>query len=193
MNILNTLKPSQMKFIKTVRLNKDEVLFRENDKCDSIGIIIDGEVSIVTYLNDGNEVVFNKLKKNDIFGNNLVFSSFPYYKGNIITNISSEIALIKKKDLLYLLRNNEAFMIEYLNIQSDFTKTLNDKIKMLSMDSAEERLLYYLHENSNSIEIDSISSLAKELYIQRETLSRLVTKLQKQNIIIHKDNSIKIK
>lgn len=193
MNILNTLKPSQMKFIKTMHLNKDEVLFRENDKCDSIGIIIDGEVSIVTYLNDGNEVVFNKLKKNDIFGNNLVFSSFPYYKGNIITNISSEIALIKKKDLLDLLRNNEAFMVEYLNIQSDFTKTLNDKIKLLSMDSAEERLLYYLHENSNSIEIDSISSLAKELYIQRETLSRLVTKLQKQNIIIRKDNSIKIK
>ena len=193
MNILDTLKPSQLKFIKTKHLKKDDVLFRENDKCNCIGIVISGQISIVTYLNDGTEIVFNTLKENGVFGNNLIFSSFPYYKGNIITNVSSEIALIQKKDLISLLKTNEAFMIEYLNIQSDFTKILNNKIKLLSIDSAQERLMFYMYENDNEIEFTSISSLAKELYLQRETLSRLLSKLQKQNIIIKKGNTLKIK
>lgn len=193
MNILDTLKPSQMKLLKIKHLEKGEVLFRENDKCNCIGIVIYGQISIVTYLDDGNEIVFNTLKENGVFGNNLIFSSSPYYKGNIITNVSSKIALIQKKDLMVLLKTNEAFMIEYLNIQSDFTKILNNKIKLLSIDSAEERLMFYMHENANEIEYNSISSLAKQLFLQRETLSRLLSRLEKQNRIIKKDNTLKIK
>lgn len=192
MNILDTLKPSQIKLVKILHLKKDEILFRENDICKCIGIVVSGQVSIVTYLNDGNEIVYNSIKDNGIFGNNLIFSSNPYYKGNIITNSDSKIALIQKNSLIKLLRENESFMIEYLKIQSDFGKVLNNKIKMLSIDSAEERLLFYMHENSNKIEISSISSLAKELYLQRETLSRLLSRLQKNKTIQRKGNTISI-
>lgn len=190
MNLLDTLKPSQLKLVNEKPLKKGEILYRENSICESIGIVISGEISIATYLNDGKMIVFNKLKKNGVFGNNLIFSSSPYYKGNIISNVDSKIAIISSKDLVHLLKTNEAFMYEYLKIHSDFTKILNNKIKLLSINSAEERFMFYMHENANQIEYESISSLASELYLQRETLSRLLSKITKQKIIKKDKNTI---
>ncbi len=193
MNILNTLKKIELEQTKKISLEKGSVFFRENDKCENIGIIESGKVSIITYLNNGNEVVFNRLKENDIFGNNLIFSKKPYYKGDIVAMSDCEIVLIGKELLVKLLKTNDDFMHEYLQIQSDFSKSLNDKIKLLSMDSAEDRFEYYMHSNNNKIEYDTISNLAKELYIKRETLSRLLTKLVKNNKIIRSSNNIMLK
>lgn len=183
MKILDTLKPAQQKLLNMRFLKKGTVLFHENDKCESIGIVINGQISIVSYLIDGKEIVYNQITNNGIFGNNLVFSSEPYYKGNIIVDVDSEIAFINKKDLVKLLSDNDLFLTEYLKIQSDFGKTLNNKIKLLSIDSAEERFYFYMHEHSNAIKYSSISDLAKKLYLKRETLSRLISKLLKQKKI----------
>lgn len=192
MNILDTLKPSQRALVKTKDHKKDTILFREFDECKEIGIVINGSVSIVSYLNDGKEIIYNTIKENGIFGNNLIFSSFPYYKGNIITNVDSKIAYISHDILIKLLKNNEAFLIEYQKIQSDFAKALNNTIKMLSIDSAEEKLYFYLHENDGKIKYDSITQLSKQLYMQRETLSRLISKLLKQKKIKKDNNTISI-
>lgn len=190
MKILDTLKPAQQKLLNMRSLKKGTVLFHENDKCESIGIVINGQISIVSYLIDGKEIVYNQITNNGIFGNNLVFSSEPYYKGNIIVDIDSEIAFINKKDLVKLLSDNDLFLTEYLKIQSDFGKTLNNKIKLLSIDSAEERFYFYMHEHSNAIKYSSISDLAKKLYLKRETLSRLISKLVKQKKIKKDKESI---
>lgn len=192
MNILNTLKSPQLEHIIIKNLDKGTVLFRENDICDCIGIVIEGQISIVSYLANGKEIIYNTLKNDEIFGNNLIFSSEPYYKGNIITSVSSKIALIYKNDLINFLSNNEDFLKEYLKIQSDFGKTLNNRIKLLSIDSAEEKLYYYLHENKGVIKYSTISDLAKHLYLQRETLSRLLSKLVKDNKIIRTKDYIKL-
>ena len=140
MNIINYLNKKQMEVVKIKSLEKGTTLFRENDECKCIGIVLEGEVSIVTYLNNGDEVIYNNVFSNEIFGNNLIFSSEPYYKGNIITNVDSRIAFIYKKDLLNILKTNDEFLVEYLKIQSNFGKALNNRIKLLSIDSAEERL-----------------------------------------------------
>lgn len=192
MNIIDYLAPAQKKKLKYIKPSKGTTLFLENDKCSSIGIIINGQVSIVSYLNDGKEIIYNVLKENEIFGNNLIFSSDPYYKGNIITNEDSLIAMVSKKHLCEILSSNNKFMIEYLRISSDFAKKLNNNIKLLSIDSVEERFLFYLHEHQNKIEYSSISSLASLIYVERETLSRLISKLLKQNKIIKKDKTIEL-
>ena len=98
--------------------------------------------------------------------------------------------MIYKDDLLEILQKNSAFMIEYMKVQSIFAKDLNNKIKLLAIDSAEERLLFYLHVNKNVIEYDSITSLAKSLFLQRETLSRLLSRLEKQKVIKRIDSRI---
>ena len=192
MNIIKLLDDKQKKVLLHLWLNKGDVLFRENDICNDIGIVIEGEISIVSYLADGSEVIYNVIRNDEIFGNNLIFSSQPFYKGDIIASKDTQLVLIKKDDLIEIMHTNKQFMIEFIRIQSNTGKALNNRIRLLSMKSAEDRLLYHLHENNNIITYSSISSLARELFLERETVSRLISKLGKNKIIFRDSNTIRL-
>ena len=154
-----------------------KTIFLENDTCKSIAAVKSGEISIKSYFSNGKEVTYNVLKEGQMFGNNLVFSSNPRYRGDVISLKDSEIWFLSKENLLKILKNDEEFLVLYLTQQSDFSKTLNFKIKLLTISSAEDRLLYYLTFNKNRIAYKSITKLADELYLSRESLSRTITKL----------------
>lgn len=177
--IIELLSLEERKLTKTVSLKKDEILFHEDDICGYVGIVIEGNISISSYSYHGNEIVYNQLTNGSVFGNNLIFSTDPRYKGDVISKTKCKVVLINKNNLVKLLQSNAEFLNKYLEIQSEFSKQLNTKIKLLSFDSAEERFLYYLYINDNKIEYKTITNLANTLYMKRETLSRLISKLEK--------------
>jgi len=182
-NLLSVLKESEKKLFHLRNFRRGQMIARENETCEEIGIIVQGEVVISSYSYHGEEIIYNTLQENEVFGNNLLFSSDPHYRGNIIVNKASKVALINRKNLLLLLKENEQFLVAYLNIQSDFGKRLNATIKLLSFSSAEERFLYYLFLHGNRVNYRSVTALAKEVFMKRETLSRLLTKLVDENRI----------
>ena len=182
-NILSLLSKDEQKLVIVKTLNRGEFLFREGELCTHIAIVVSGQVKISSMNYSGNEVVFNVLEKGEIFGNNLIFSDDPRYKGDVVTLKDSTIVLIKKENLESLLSDNKEFLLMYLNIQSNFGKKLNSTIKMLSISSAKERFKYYLHEQNNEIEFKSVTELADILHLKRETLSRVLTELEKENAI----------
>lgn len=193
MNIIDLLEQKEKDRIRYRKLSRGAILFHENDLCRNIGIVIEGEVSIISYLDNGKEIIYNTLRKDEIFGNNLIFSSEPYYKGDVTADSDSLIALIGKDDLLMILQSNRNFLKEYLKIQSNSSKVLNNRIRLLSISSAEERFRFYMHENRNRVSYDSIERLARKMYLSREVLQRLLSKLEKNNSIIRENKVIILK
>ena len=191
MELINCLTLKEKKLLKAVSLKKEEILFNENDRCEYVGIVESGIVTISSFSYNGNEIVFNLLKKGDIFGNNLIFTDTPFFKGNIIAKTRSTISLISKQNLIRILQENTDFLTAYLEYQSLFSQKLNSKIKLLSFDSAEERFLYFLFINKDEIHFGSVTSLASELSLKRETLSRLISKLVKDKRILRSGNMIR--
>lgn len=177
--------------LKTKDLKKDDVLFREGDVCHYACIVLDGEIIIRTIDDSGNEIIFAKTKKGQIFGNNLLFSNDKKYKGDVIATRDTKVLFIEEKELLNILQTNTQFLIAYLSEQASITKELNSKIKLSSISSAKERFMFYLKEHNNNIEYTSITSLSKELGFQRETLSRLLSKLKKEKVVNVSNNKIK--
>lgn len=169
--------------IELVSYKKDQIIFLENDRCQKVGIVKNGEISIKSYFADGKEVTYNTLKSGDMFGNNLIFSSNPFYRGDVIALENSEIFLVSKEKLIKILKEDEEFLIEYLSAQSDFSKTLNLKIKLLTIQGAEDRVKYYLTINKGQINFKSITKLAQDLYLTRECLSRTLKKLEQKSEI----------
>ena len=182
-NILQTLTKDEQKLLEVKSLNRGEFLFREGQLCTQVAIVVSGQVKISSMNYSGSEVIFNILESDEMFGNNLIFSDNPNYKGDVIALKDSVIVLIKKENLQNLLQSNREFLLNYLNIQSNFGKKLNSTIKMLSFASAEDRFLYYLRENNNEISYRTVTELADILHLKRETLSRILTKLEKENAI----------
>ena len=171
--------------------SRGESLFHENDACHYVGLIIQGEVAITSISYEGKEVIFNLLHDDDLFGHNLLFSSSPFYKGDVIVKSSSlDLILYKKEEFISLLSSNKDFLEAYLNKTSDNMKLLNQKVKLLSFSDLEERFFYYLHIKKNKIDPLNISTLAKELRCERETLSRLISKLERESKILRKGKAI---
>lgn len=188
--IIDLLTEQEKNYIETISFKEDEILFYEDDICHSLGIVLEGELKISSFTFEGNEIVYNELTRGSVFGNNLLFSKDNKYKGDIRATSKGKIAIIKKDNLLKLLTSNEAFLKEYLSIQSDFAKNLNAKIKLLSFNNAKERLLYYLFINNNRVKYRSITGLSKNLNLTREATSRLISTLEKEKIIIKKNHEI---
>ena len=190
--LLNVLSKKEHQMVKGYQIAKGNIIHHEGDVCENIGIIISGKIDIVSYSFGGKELLINSLKTGDIFGNNLLFSSSPVYRGDVIAKEKCVVAFINKENLIYLLQNNREFLDLYLNIQSDWGKSLNARIQLLSFPNAEERLFYYASKNNGVITFKNVTTLAATIGVQRETLSRLLTNLIERHLIKKEKGKITI-
>ena len=181
--LLNVLSKKEHKLVQGYQVAKNSIIYHEGDLCENIGIVVSGKIDIASYSFEGKEQIINSLKAGDIFGNNLLFSSEPVYRGDVIAKEKSVIAFINKENLVYLLQNNQDFLNSYLKAQSDKAKSLTARIQLLSFTNAEERLFYYASKNDNVIVFKNVTALAATIGVQRETLSRLLTSLIKRHLI----------
>ena len=181
--LLNVLSKKEHQMVKGYQIAKGNTIFNEGDYCESIGVIVSGKIDIVSYSFEGKEQLINSLKAGEIFGNNLIFSSDPTYRGNVVAKEKAVVAFINKDNLVYLLQNNQEFLSLYLKAQSDKAKALTARIQLLSFTNAEERLFYYANKNDGVIVFKNVTTLAATLGVQRETLSRLLTVLVKKHQI----------
>lgn len=172
------------------KYKKDEVLFRENDICENAGLLIAGKLIIRSYSDSGKEIVYNVITKGQYFGNNLIFSDDRRFRGDVIATEDSEVALFSLDELIDNLSQDRDLLKSYLHDQAVFIRTLNYRLKLLSFDSARERLMFALDSNDGDISYKSITSLSDDLHLSREALSRLITALEKEGTIRRVSNRI---
>ena len=190
-NLLKTIEKHKPELEKR-SYKKGETLFYENELCTKIGFVNEGEVAIKSYLSNGKEIVYNVIKKGQMFGNNLLFSSNPHYRGDVVVEQNSVIFFINKDKIINLLQKDKELLESYLNEQSDFSKTLNLKIKLLTITSAADRFLYFMSVNKGEINYKSVTKLANDLFLTRESLSRTIQKLVKNGLIKRVGKNIRL-
>lgn len=189
-NLIETLSELEKQQIKIVEYSKNQTIFFEGEECQNIGIVIAGKIKISSFLENGQEMIYKIVQKNDMFGNNLILSSEPKYRGDVIALEDTKIYLLNKEQLISFLNQNTKFLISYINDLSNFGKELNLKIKLLTINDAKERLLYFMQINNNQIKYKTITDLAKIIYLTRESLSRTMHDLERKQIIKIKDKTI---
>lgn len=170
--------------------HKNQVIFEENEKCEALALIIKGEVIIASYTFYGNEIIFNKLNSKQIFGQSLIYSSSPIYKGKVISKTNTVIAFIPLNILNDLLKNGEILQL-YLKTLSDKVLISKEKERVLSFSETQDRLLYYLSIHPQ-VYIQSITDFAKILCVSRESLSRTLYKLKRQKKIFFENKTIQL-
>ena len=185
MNLFDLLTDEEKNKGKILEIEKNKMIFYEKEKCNQVYFLLDGEVIIASYDIDGNEEVYNHLYKNDLFGNVLIFADNNEYLGSAFTAKKSLIFILEKKGLLEILKSNDRFLVEYLKYNSNETMISKIKTKMLSKRNIKDRIIYYLSINKGSVDI-SITKLAKELMLNRVCVSRVISSLISERIIIKK-------
>lgn len=184
---------------QTKKCGKGEIIYSENDKCETIALVVKGEVVATQSFNDGHNKIIRTIKKGDVIGLSLIFSSNPYYKATFtITSKTSKLVLIKKQDLMELMATKAQINERVLKYISDYSITQTNHIKLLSCKFIRTKICSYLYDEykkHNKLEFDieySKTDLSAFLNAERPSLSTEISRLCKEGIIENENKHYKI-
>lgn len=174
-------------FIKTY--TKDSVIYLQNEICNSMDIILDGNIIIQKIDAEGNVLTINNFTLGDVIGENLLFSSNNKYPMTITSKSNTAILHIKKELVLKLCQTNDCFLNIFLKSLSDKSMMLTKKITTLSMNNLRQSiidfLLYEYHiQKSTKIKLTMTKKeLAEKIGVQRSSLSRELNNMRVDGLI----------
>ncbi|MDD4493696.1 MAG: Crp/Fnr family transcriptional regulator [Eubacteriales bacterium] len=181
------------------RYDKGQIIHLQNEQCNSMGIILDGRVSVQKIDENGSILKISVFLGGDILGANLIFSNRNFYPMTVVAESKSVVLHLYKELILELSQKNVGFMIRLMTAISDRTLVLTDKIDAISFKSIRQRVLDYLKyecylQKSNTITPGiSKKDFADRLGVQRTSLSRELNKMKKDGLIEYNARTITLK
>lgn len=178
--------------------NKNSIIYLQNEKCNTIDIILEGSVAVQKIDESGDVLTITTLSSGDIMGGNLAFSQNNEYPMTVITTANSKVLHIKRDLIIELCQNSKEFLVEFFQCLSDKTLILTDKIKFISIKSIRDKIYEFLNyeyyiQQSTTIKLNiSKKELAEKLGIQRPSFFRELSKMKKEGLIDYDSKTIAI-
>lgn len=176
----------------------DEIIAIEGDSCDSVGVILDGNIEIHKSFASGKLVTINHFEAGDIFGEALVFSGEHRYPATIISSGSSIVMFVDRNDIIKLMTLDTRILNNFMGVLSNRILMLNQRLTNLTMDTLRKKianLLLEQHKIQKSKYITlpfSRKKMAEMLNIPRPSLSRELINMKNDGIIDFQKNKVKI-
>ena len=180
---INVDEKRAIKLKKQIKIIKKEYL--KDEKVNSSFL-----VSSLIFIKRGslcqNSYIYSK---NDSIGLSTIFSSSPFYEGNIFSKTLTSVDFITKEDIIFLINSDPIIMQNLLTLISDEFKKNEAHLLILSHLDYSKRILQYLYyeykrKNATSFLISyKKKELAQYLLMDPKSLTVELNKLIKSKII----------
>lgn len=94
---------------RILKYSKDSMVFVEGKECNTLNIILNGNIRIQKIDAFGNALVVVDFKEGDIYGETLLFGKPNIYPMTGISTVETSILYLPKDAVFYLCRNDEVF------------------------------------------------------------------------------------
>ncbi len=172
---------------------KQEYITVEGNPFTGIGVVIEGEVTIIKDNAAGERVVMTKLGINSIFGEMFAFSNSKIWGVTVIASKDCKVLFIRPEKIVGPCRNmclgHRILIQNMLKIVSQKALGLDKKIAYLAMKSIRTKISAYLleqHKLSGSTRFTikyNREELADYLNVSRPSLSREIIKMKDEGMI----------
>ncbi|MEK6264096.1 MAG: Crp/Fnr family transcriptional regulator [Clostridium sp.] len=175
------------------------IIALEGDICNSLGIVIRGELEVQKHYASGKVVTLAKLNKGKTFGEAIAFSETNLYPATIVKSKGSIILYISKKDILAMCSAYPKVLNNFMQLLSSKILLLNSKIKELSFETLRQKISNYLltqYEIQKTLSLVlplSRKDLAEHLGVQRPSLSREFVNMKDDGLIDFNKSLVQIK
>lgn len=175
-----------------------EIIAFEGDPCDSLSLIVSGEIEIHKPFPSGKVVTISHFSTGNIFAESLIFSDKKQYPANVVSITKSTILFIPRKELSQLLSKNPTVLENFASVLSKRIHMLNDRLTNLSYDTTRKKIVYillleYARQKTSSLSLPySRKKMAELLNIPRPSLSRELVKMKEDGLIDFYKNRFKI-
>jgi CRP/FNR family transcriptional regulator, dissimilatory nitrate respiration regulator len=174
-------------------LTAGQSLFHQGDVTRAIFVVISGQVSLMHYTDAGRSIKHYEVRTGESFAEAALFNEV--YDCSAIADVPSRIAAFPKQAFLSALRQHPALsegLIAQLAQRFHQAKVL---LELRSIRSARDRVLHYLeleaYPNGKTVSLDkSLKDIAEEIGLSQESLSRVLSQLEKEGVISRKKRQI---
>ena len=133
---------------------KGEIIAKEGDLCNAIGIISEGQIAVQKISTSGEFATIALLSEGDFFGADIIYSSNNTYQTTLETMKTSKVRFISKDVMNKIMDQCPTVKDNFLRILSDRVSYQNRRIELLSQKTLREKVAYYLielynHSNKN--------------------------------------------
>lgn len=173
------------------KYQKENILHFEDEPCTKLEIILSGLVVVERIDEEGNILTISEFLGGDLLGGNLLFSGNPRYPMTITAMESTTIIEIQKGQLFQLFIDCPNFLRVYLEFVSDHAFILGNKIRHYVNKTIRESILNYIKyeqaiQNSNTIKLNiTKKALAEKIGVQRTSISRELSKMKDDGLILY--------
>lgn len=194
--LLSCLKPA----VKHYRRN--EFIALTGDLFASIGVILEGQVSVLKESASGNKTVISQLGPGEMYGEMIAFSNQEYYPVTVEALKDTTVMELDRKAIIGQCPNmcswHKTLVQNMLKIVSNRALMLNKKVEYLSIRSMRGKLSTFFMDELNRTKKNTFTlnmnrnQLAEYLNVSRPSMSREMAKLREEGVIDYKKNQIRI-
>ncbi len=162
---------------------------------EKVGIILEGCASIVRYDINGVRTIIENLGEQGIFGEYFTFS--PSCRGSVVIEAETDcdVMFLRRSDILKRCENacqcHSTVVENLLELMTEKSRTLNERIEVLSQRSIEDKLITYLQiiqDGTAEGEVPEIpfstTALSDYLCVNRSALQREISRLKAKGVLI---------
>ncbi|WP_017300119.1 Crp/Fnr family transcriptional regulator [Nodosilinea nodulosa] len=170
----------------------NQVILLENDWGSSVYFILEGWVKIRTYNLDGKEVTLNILGKGELFGEMAPLEEVPR-STDVITLVPTVIGSMPASDFVKLLNTQPLAGIRLSQLMARRLRQVNRRLRLRESDSTSRvaDIILFLADgqgqrSASGVEIPNLPhrELSSLSGLARETVTRVLSKLEKKGLIV---------
>jgi len=187
--------------VRTYR--RGDVIVRQGQPGESFFVIVKGRVAVTILSPDGREVVLNTLGEGDHFGEMALVDDAPR-SASVVAQERSELALLSREVFVDLLRSNFVLTRALLATLSRRLRRANATIEGLAALDVKSRLARYFRELAATrgkkagggwavVVRPSQREIADTIGSSRETVSRTMSQMAEQQLIVPKGRVIYVR
>lgn len=167
---------------------KGETIARQGDVISFLYLLVKGVARTEMITKEGNVVEIEFIDPVRPLAPAFIFADNNRFPVDVISMENSTVYYIPKKDWLNEMMSNEALLVNFLQLNSNMTVFLSNKVQMLSIKSLKGKFALFILENT-TIENNSFvlkrtqTQLAEYFGVQRPSLARTLGELINEGVI----------
>ena len=187
----------KIKEIGTLKIYEpDTPIINQGEMGDSIYFLIEGVVKVIIFTEEGRELILNKLRSINFFGEIGIFENCPRTATIESETVCKVVEVNKDKFMQFIKDENETFFMLLLEMAKRIREA-NRKIYILSLSKARDRIQCYLGDimvskMDTKIFLPIHDTIAKEVGLTRETVSKILGDMKKEGLISNTHGKVEV-